>query len=269
MSTPPLLVVEHEAQCPPGWMGEWLSAAGADLDVARPYAGDVLPADLTAHIGMLVLGGEMGAHDDARHPWLTDVKQLVVSAAGDGTPVLGVCLGHQLAAVALGGEVRANPLGQQIGVLDVGWTAAAYDDPLLASAAALQGRADVGPATPAVQWNNDVVARLPNGAVDLAHTDRGELQAARFAPSVWGVQWHPEAGAEIIGSWAEHDRDDAVERGVDLDGYVATVAAAHPRLRATWPVLADSFAALCRGTPPPAAGQGVGRLQPSHAPRGR
>jgi GMP synthase (glutamine-hydrolysing) len=90
------------------------------------------------------------------------------------------------------------------------------------------------------------VTRLPQGAVDLAHTDRGELQAARFAPAVWGVQWHPEAGAEIIGSWADHDRDDAVERGVDVDGYVAEVAAAHPRLRATWPVLADRFTAICR-----------------------
>lgn len=241
MSTPPLLVVEHEEQCPPGWLGEWLTDAGAELDVSRPYAGDVLPADLSRHSGMVVLGGEMGAHDDASHPWLTDVKRLVVSAAGDGTPVLGVCLGHQLAAVALGGEVRINPLGQQIGVLVVGWTTAAYDDPLLAPAAALG-------AVPAVQWNDDIVTRLPDGAVDLAHTDRGELQAARFAPSVWGVQWHPEAGTDIIGSWADHDRDDAVERGVDVDGCVAAVAAAHPRLRATWPVLADRFAALC--TPP-------------------
>jgi len=243
VSTPPLLVVEHEAQCPPGWLGEWLSDAGADLDVSRPYAGDVLPDDLTGHSGMVVLGGEMGAYDDARHPWLTHVKRLVVSAVGDGTPVLGVCLGHQLVAVALGGEVRVNPLGQQIGVLGVGWTAAAHDDPLLAPAAALgTSRDDV----PAVQWNNDVVTRLPDGAVDLAHTDRGELQAARFAPAAWGVQWHPEAGAEIIGSWADHDRDDAVERGVDVDGYVAEVAAAQPRLRATWPVLADRFTAICR-----------------------
>ena len=245
MSTPPLLVVEHEEQCPPGWLGEWLTDAGAELDVSRPYAGDELPADLTRHSGMVVLGGEIGAHDDATHPWLTDVKRLVVSAAGDGTPVLGVCLGHQLAAVALGGEVTVNPLGQQIGVLGVGWTAAAHDDALLAPAAALG-------AVPAVQWSDDVVTRLPDGAVDLAHTERGELQAARFAPSVWGVQWHPEAGTEIIGSWADHDRDDAVERGVDVDGCVAAVAAAHPRLRATWPVLADRFAALCTQTRPAA-----------------
>ena len=240
MDTQQLLVVEHEAQCPPGWIGEWLAEAGADLDVRRPYAGDDLPGDLTGHAGMVVLGGEMGADDDETYAWLTDVKRLVVAAAAERTPVLGVCLGHQLAAVALGGEVGPNPLGQQIGVLDVGWTDAALDDALFGKLAA-RGR-DL----PAVQWNNDVVTRLPEGAVALAHTTRDELQAARLAPAVWGVQWHPEAGEEIIRPWADHDRDDAVERGVDVDAYVADVVAARDRLRATWRLLADRFAEICR-----------------------
>jgi hypothetical protein len=60
------------------------------------------------------------------------------------------------------------------------------------------------------------------------------------------VQWHPEAGEEIIRPWADSDRDDAVERGVDVDAYVGDVAAARDRLRATWQVLATEFAAICR-----------------------
>lgn len=224
-------------------MREWLGEAGAEVDVRRPYAGDVLPGDLAGHSGMLVLGGEMGAYDDADHAWLADVKRLASGAVHDATPVLGICLGLQLVAVALGGEVRRAPRGQQIGVLDVGWTAAAYDDPLLGAVAA---RGDA----PAVQWNNDVVTRLPEGAVDLAHTGHGELQAARFAPSVWGVQWHPEAGEEIIRPWADNDRDDAVSRGIDVDAYVDDVAAAGNRLRATWRLLAEAFAALCREPAP-------------------
>jgi GMP synthase (glutamine-hydrolysing) len=121
----------------------------------------------------------------------------------------------------------------------VGWTSEARGDRLVGD---LTGAA----ATPAVQWNNDVVTRLPPGATDLAHTDRGELQAARFASTVWGVQWHPEAGDEIIRPWAEHDRDDALERGVDLDAYVEAVVGALAELRATWRRLATSFAGLCR-----------------------
>ena len=239
MSTPPLLVVEHEAQCPPGWMGEWLAEAGLTIDVRRPYAGDPLPSHLREHCGLLVLGGEMGAYDDAAHPWLTELKELSRAAAVEETPLLGICLGHQLVAVALGGEVAPGPRGQQIGVLDAGWTAAAHEDRLFGPVAALDD-------APAVQWNNDVVTRLPDGAADLAHTPGGELQAARFAPSVWGVQWHPEAGEEIIRPWADNDRDDAVERGVDVDAYVDDVAAARDRLRSTWRVLADSFARVCR-----------------------
>ena len=231
----PILVIEHEAQCPPGWIAEWLEDAGRLLDVRRPYAGDPLPDDLDAHAGMVVLGGEMGAYDDAAYPWLSHVKDLVRDSDPEGPPVLGICLGLQLAAVALGGEVRVNPLGQQIGVLDVGWTDAAHDDPLLGGLT----RRDF---VPAVQWNCDIVTQLPEGAEPLARTPRGELQAARLAPHVWGVQWHPEAGVDIIAPWAEHDRDAAAARGVDLDAYVQDVADATDALRDTWRVLADAFA---------------------------
>ena len=227
-------------------MGEWLTEAGLVVDVRRPYAGDALPRDLRGHAGMVVLGGEMGAYDDAAHPWLTEVKDLCRTAVATGTPVLGICLGHQLLAVALGGEVARGPHGQQIGVLEVGWTGEAYVDPLLAPVAALDD-------APAVQWNNDVVTRLPDGATALARTPRGELQAARFGSAAWGVQWHPEAGVDIIRPWAVHDRDDAVARGVAVDAYVEDGAAAGDWLRRTWRVLAEAFATVCRERVPDVA----------------
>lgn len=235
MISAPLLIVEHEAQCPPGWVGEWLAEAGCPVDVRRPYAGDALPGQLDDHAGLLVLGGSMGAYDDEAHPWLPEVRELVRGAALHEVPALGICLGHQLAAVALGGAVQANPGGQQIGVLDVGWTPAAEDDPLFGT---LTG------ARVATQWNNDIVNILPAGAEVLAQLPTGELQAARFAPTVWGVQWHPEAGEEIIRPWADNDRDAAAERGVDLDKYLDEVAAARDELRAAWQPLATRFAEL-------------------------
>jgi GMP synthase (glutamine-hydrolysing) len=236
----PLLVVEHEAECPPGWMGEWLAEAGCPLDVRRPYAGDALPDRLDDHRGMLVLGGSMDAYSDEQHPWLTQVKALVRAAAEEHVPVLGICLGHQLAAVALGGAVRRNPRGQQIGVLEFGWAPAAATDPLMRSVAS---------ARVAVQWNNDVVTVPPTATQVLARADTGELQAARFAPTVWGVQSHPEAGVEIVAQWAAKDRDHARERGVDVDEYVEKVAAATGELRAAWRPLATAFAALRKEIP--------------------
>lgn len=234
MSSARVLVVEHEQMCPPGWVGEWLAGAGAALDLRRPYSGDALPDDLTDHDAFVVLGGSMGANDDVDHPWLTRVKHLVRRAAATDVPTLGICLGHQLAAVALGGRVERNPRGQQVGVLEVGWTETAGEDPLLgAFAAAAPDRL-----TRAVQWNNDLVVETPPGTAVLAQTPRDEVQAARFAPTVWGVQWHPEAGEEIVRQWAENDRDDAAERGVDLERYVAEVGAARDEMRATWAPLA-------------------------------
>jgi len=240
VSSPRVLVVEHEQMCPPGWVGEWLADAGATLDLRRPYAGDALPDNLAGHDAYVVLGGSMGANDDADHPWLTRVKHLIRRAAATDVPTLGICLGHQLSAVALGGRVERNPRGQQVGVLDVGWTVDADTDPLLGPIAVTRSARP----TRAVQWNNDLVIETPPGTVVLAHTPRDEVQAARFAPTVWGVQWHPEAGEDVVRVWAEKDRDDAAERGVDLEGYVAAVGAARDELRATWAPLAGLLLGL-------------------------
>ena len=187
----------------------------------------------------------MGANDDAENPWLTATKALIREGAVRRVPVLGICLGHQLCAVALGGEVVRNPRGQQIGVIPVGWTDEAAADELFGAMA--------GPVR-AVQWNNDIVSRLPDGAVLLAETPAGEVQAARFAPTVWGVQWHPEAGHDIIRTWVDEDRDEAAERGINVDFHVAAVAEAEQEMRATWRPLAERFLALTRSAQPrPAA----------------
>jgi GMP synthase (glutamine-hydrolysing) len=235
VASQPVLVVEHEAHCPPGWVGEWLADAGEDLDVRRPYAGDPLPEGLAGHGGMVVLGGSMDAYSDATCPWLPRTRELVRQAAAAGTPTLGICLGHQLVAVALGGEVCRNPAGQQIGIFDVGWLPEARDD-------ALSGA--LGESRIAVQWNSDIVTRMPERAVVLAKTPDGVVQAARFADTVWGVQWHPEVDEQTVKAWADDERDAASELGVDVDARVAEMAAATDRLRRAWQPLAQRFAEL-------------------------
>jgi GMP synthase (glutamine-hydrolysing) len=232
---PHILVVEHQASCPPALVGEWLQDAGCTLEVCRPWAGDLLTdaAGLSSYDGLLVLGGEMNAYDDERHAWLGPLKELLREAAVAGVPTLGICLGHQLVAVALGGAVEANPRGQSVGLHDVAWTAAAAEDPLVAPLAQhCRG----------VQWNNDIVTRLPAGAVVLAASPDGELQVARFAESTWGVQLHPEADELIVRAWAEGDRADHLERGIDQEAVIAGIAAARDELDAAWQPLAQSFA---------------------------
>jgi GMP synthase (glutamine-hydrolysing) len=147
-------------------------------------------------------------------------------------PVLGICLGHQLAAVALGGTVERNPHGQQVGLFTVGWFAEAHLDPLMASVA-----------TPrrGVQWNDDIVSALPPGAVALARTPQGELQAARFAPTVWGVQHHPEVDVDILRLWAKNDRERHLSQGLDPDAVLEEIDAARGELDAAWQPMAERF----------------------------
>lgn len=232
-----ILVVQHEADGPAGHVGRWLAEAGCTLDVARPYAGEALPAHLDVYDGLLVLGGAMGANDDDQHPWLTTTKDLVRAAAAADLPTLGICLGHQLAATALGGVSKRNPRGQQIGLLGVGWTEAATGDPLLSLAGTLPERG--------VQWNYDVVDPLPAGATLLAETSAGEVQAARLAPSVWGVQMHPEVDHAIVASWVtDEERTALADRGLDAGGILAEIDAARTELDLAWRPVADGFARL-------------------------
>ena len=237
MSGPRVLVVEHEADCPPALFGSWLEDAGCVITVCRPYVGDELPP-LEEYDALLVLGGPMAATDP--YPWLAPLRELITEAASTGVPTLGICLGHQVCAVAFGGSVEPNPRGQQLGLLDVGWTDDAADDLLL------------GPlSTPrrAVQWNDDLVTRLPDDAVVLAVTPEGETQAARFAPSVWGVQWHPEVDRAVLDEWAHDDEERHVAAGINQERVLADIDAAAAELEKAWRPLAERLATLAGSRP--------------------
>jgi GMP synthase (glutamine-hydrolysing) len=234
-----VLVVEHEVGAPAAWLGEWLEAAGVELDVRRPYAGGALPRDLTEHDGLLVLGGGVDAWDDVAAPWLPDTRALVRHAEAARRPTLGLCLGHQVATMALGGEVGRNPAGTTIGVLPVGWGDEAPFDPLLGQ---------LTHASAAAHWNNDVALSLPVGARVLARTPDGAVQAARLGESVWGLQCHPEAGPDVLQMWVDHDGAPYVERGIDLDAFLATARARRDELRGSWEPLGKAFAALLAGS---------------------
>lgn len=231
-----VLVVEHDAECPPALFGGWLEEAGCTLDVHRPYAGGELPA-LASYDGLIVLGGPMGADDDAKHAWLGPTKKLLREARGSGLPTLGICLGHQLVASALGGRVERNPRGQQVGLIPLGWTDDASDDALFGPLATTRR---------GVQWNDDVVTVLPDGATLLAETPYGEVQVVRYAPAMWGVQLHPEVDAAVLRPWADEDRGSHETRGIDTDALLRDVDEARAELDEAWRPLAQGFADLVR-----------------------
>ncbi len=244
---PRLLVVQHEDDAPPAWWGEWLEAAGIEIVVVLAHRGTAVPFDLSGYDGLLVLGGAMGAYDDDRCPWLTPTKELIAKAAEDSKPFLGICLGHQLAAVALGGEVIRNPAGTATGLTAVRLTEAGLDDPLLGSVAS---------GDRAVQWNDDIVTTLPPGATLLAVAPDGSVQAARFGPLAWGVQFHPEVSPELFALWGaagEKSDQPASDQPAPDRHVIATatrqIAEAEAELRASWRPLAERFAKITASAP--------------------
>ena len=248
-----MLVVQHQESCPPALFGSWLTEAGVALDVCRADLGAEVPA-LTgvagreSYDGLLVLGGEMDADADTDHPWLPAVRHRLVEAAAAGVPALGLCLGHQLAGLALGGSVERNPHGLTVGLRQVDWEPTVIFDPLVGAIAG-EDRA--------MQWNRDVVVDLPPAAVVLATGLDGAVQAARFTATVWGVQFHPEVDTGVVQRWADADPDALASVGLDAEALVESVLLAQPELVKTWRPLAESFARLVRGRA--AAGDYFGR----------
>jgi GMP synthase (glutamine-hydrolysing) len=241
---PTLLVVQHSPTESLARLGGWLSGAGMLLDVRTPYDGSALPG-LGGFAGVVVMGGSMGAYDDADAPWLPATRDLLRDAVAGQVPVLGVCLGGQLLAGALGGQVKPADAGPEIGPALVAKRDVAAGDPLFRSL----------PFTPDVlQWHWDEIVSLPTGAVLLASSPRYPNQAFRYGESAWGLQFHIETTPEMVRSWAEEDRARLEAEGWDLDAALARwdLDTLHADLEEVWQPFAARFAEIARkhaGTP--------------------
>jgi GMP synthase (glutamine-hydrolysing) len=235
---PTLLVIQHSPTESAARLGGWLSEAGILLDVRTPYDGSAIPS-LRGFAGLLVLGGGMGAYDDELAPWLPATRDLLRDAVAQQVPTLGVCLGAQLLAAALGGRVAPVDEGPEIGPALVAKRDVAVEDPLFGPV----------PFTPDVlQWHFDQITTLPADAVLLASSVRYPNQAFRVGPAAWGLQFHVETSPELVRSWAEADRQRLTDDGWDVDALLARwdLDALHADLAEVWQPFAGRFAELLR-----------------------
>jgi len=199
-------VLQHVAHEGPGLIGEALDDAGITFGVVRLDLDEDVP-DPRSVDGLVVLGGPMGVHDDDAHPWLGPERDLIARMAAAGRPVLGVCLGAQQLALALGAEVTTGP-SAEIGQGHVVLTGAGRRDPVLGPEYTGLGLN----ALPCVHWHHDTFS-LPADAVHLAATRAYPHQAFRWGHHAYGLQFHVEVDARLAAAWQPH-----LPPGVRLNG---------------------------------------------------
>jgi GMP synthase-like glutamine amidotransferase len=194
-SNRPWAIVQHVSYEGPGVIGDALGHAGQRFEMVRADLGDGYPA-LSDIGGLVVLGGPMGVHDVVDYPWLLAEREVLVEAVAEGIPVLGVCLGAQQLALALGAEVTTGQMAE-VGVGSVELTGPGRLDPVLGPEYGGLASSII----PCVHWHQDTFA-LPSGATHLAATPRYPNQAFRVGERVYGLQFHVEVDRSLAQSWA-------------------------------------------------------------------
>ena len=219
-------------------LADWLAEVDVVVEVIEAWDGAAVPRRVPDGInGVIPLGGVMGAMDDDVAPWLPDERALLVDAVERSIPVLGICLGGQLLAAALGGRVTLGP-ATEIGVVDVQLTDDGLRDPVLSRAVPSSG-VDI----PAAQWHQDNIVDLPADAVLLLTNPACRVQGYRVGDSAYGLQLHPELDFETFASWAAESSDEALQRsGVNAADVNAAMQAAEPDLIRAWRPMAHAWA---------------------------
>lgn len=177
----------------------WLDGQQAKITRTRLYLGEALP-NLNDFDWLIVMGGSMGVNDEDKFPWLANEKKLISETVSAKKPVLGICLGAQLLASALGARVYKNQY-REIGWLPIEQTLAAKSHPI---GQLLPEHQDV------FHWHGDTF-NLPEGAVHLARSVACENQCFAFGDRAVGLQFHLEMTAATAKSLISHCPEDLAE----------------------------------------------------------
>jgi GMP synthase-like glutamine amidotransferase len=188
-----LLVFQHIACEHPGSLRTFLEQDGITWDAVNLDQGEPIP-ELKGYDALWVMGGPMDVWDVEEHPWLIPEKAAIRQWVSElRKPYLGLCLGHQLLADALGGTCGPQSPGE-IGILDVELTKAGRRDHLFAGTPNVQK---------CLQWHSVQVAQPPEGAEVLASSDACRVQAMRIGRHAWSMQYHVEIEPDTVANWAE------------------------------------------------------------------
>jgi len=188
-----IVVFQHADVEHPGVFRDFLKEDGFTYQAVELDEGEPIP-DLDPFDLMIVMGGPQDVWEEDTYPWLKPEKAAIRKFVADmRRPYLGICLGHQLLASALGGTVgpAATP---EIGILNIARTGEGHDDPLM------QGVANP---MQVLQWHGAEVTAAPPQSSILASSDACGVQALRYGDHAYGIQFHVEITNDTVGEWAE------------------------------------------------------------------
>jgi GMP synthase (glutamine-hydrolysing) len=203
----PIIVFQHDAKNKPGRLGMTLRDHAFKLDIRRLDQGAPIPGDFDDVDGVISLGGT--ANVDDKYGWLEKERVFLREAHERGLPVVGVCLGAQLIAEALGGEVQKAP-NREAGFVDVRMLPVAHSDTILSG---------IAWNSPQFSLHRYAISTLPEGAVRLAESAHCEVQAFRAGMRTYGFQYHFEADRPMMDELLADARSDLQGAGLSTDEF--------------------------------------------------
>ena len=190
--TPRILVFQHLDVEHPGVFRDFMDEDGIKWEAVELDQGDTIP-NLDSYDGLWAMGGPMDVWEEELYPWLKDEKAAIREAIVDRQmPFLGVCLGHQLLADALGGEV-GPATAPEVGIYEVQKTTVGELSPFLV---------DLPNTMKCLQWHGAEVKQPPNGASVLATSPTCRVQALSYGYKALSTQYHTEISTITIDEWA-------------------------------------------------------------------
>lgn len=231
-----VLSIQHVRCETLGTIAEVLTSENLPFENVRTFEGQAVPNGLKDYRGLIIMGGPMGVYEQERYPFLRQEIRLIEEALRENIPVLGVCLGSQLLAAALGAPVTKGKT-KEIGWYPVTPAQAAATDPLWTG---LQS------SFTAYHWHGDVF-ELPSGAVSLASSERTPHQAFRYGRSAYGVLFHMEVTKGIIEDMVKTFNGELQEAGMDGRKIIERAGEHLPPLRKIGRTVIDRWAGLVKG----------------------
>lgn len=212
--------MQHGESDKPGVLGEVLLGRGIPMDIIRPDLGQPVPQELREYCGLALGGGAQGVYETASYPYLAEEIRLVRQAAASAKPVIGLCLGAQLMAAALGAEVRPADF-YEIGFHPVELEPIAELDPLWTGLPH-----QIMP----THWHGDIF-ELPPGGMRMGRSRMTPHQAFRYGAYLYGFQFHLEMTPEILEEMVRGAEGELASRGCEPEELLLNARNYLPPLR--------------------------------------